>query len=207
MAGWAAGISAAISAALDIAGTTANIVNQQQVNKNNQHQLQIQQQLASQQVQAIVAQTEAYTKLNNPIERYRLAVDAGYGIDGASQFAGRSAPHIVGATAVGPLLQREQDAIRVPARPISGFTHVGGRQVTSRTQMMHDWLDGVQKPTLTRPRRLSTTSSVWSNSTQTTRLTGSSNASSTSEMVVSPSRPIMFNKGKTQFTWVPGSSA
>lgn len=200
------GINAAIQTALGIAGVTSQIVSNAQVNNNNTTITNLQQQLAVQQIESQKEQIEAYTKLNDPLTRYARAVQAGFGNDAASQFAGRSAPHIVGAVSVGPMLQRTQDAIHWQ-NPGQGFAHGSPRKTVSRTQLTHDWLAGIDRLSSSRPRRLSTTSSVWSNSTNSTRLSSSTGASSTSTMLVSDSRPIVFNKGKTQATWVPGSNA
>lgn len=200
------GINAAINTALGIAGVTSNIVNNSIATQNNMQIVNLQQQLAAQQIENQRHQIEAYIKLNDPVERYSRAVQAGYGHDAASQFAGRGAQHIVGAVSVGPMLQRTQDAINWQ-HPGQGFSHAAPRKTTSRTQLTQQWLNGIDKLSSQRPRRLSATSSVWSNSTGMTSLSSSTGKSSTSAMLVSESRPIVFNKGKTQATWVPGSTA
>lgn len=195
-------IGPAIGIGLQAAGTIADIVNQATVNNNNREQLNIQQQLAASQIQAINAQMAAYQKNIDPVARYERALQAGYGVDGAMQLAGRMAPHMVGGVAVGPMLQRTQDGLKTISLGYTGFQTGSKTKPVSKFSLTKQW---VESQSSHRPRVPSMSSSVWSSSTHSTSLP-STHASSTSGMIVSDSRPIVFRPGTTTQTWIPGSS-
>lgn len=193
-------IPGAIGVGLQVAGTIADIANQSIVNANNREQLNIQQQLAASQIAAIKTQMESYSQLNDPVKRFEQATRAGYGAESAALLAGRPTPHMIGGVAVGPMLQRTQDGLRSVSLGYQGFQAGGKTRPNSKYSLTKSWVEAQSR----RPGSFS--SSVFSNSTGSTRVSGSTR-SSTSAMIVSDARPVVFRPGTTAATWLPGSDA
>lgn len=205
---WAAGISAAIGAALDIASTVSNITTQQTTNAFNKEQMALNAQMNAQQIAAWKEQIESMKLMNSPSKRYEDAINAGYGPDGAAQLAGRTAPHMVGAMHMAPMLAHQESALMATRnRTQVGWSHAQPFRPISKSRITQAWLQSQDAKGL-RSRGSSMSSfSGFSRSTDSTVLSRGSNASSTSAMFVSDSRPIIHRPGRTVATWVPGSDA
>lgn len=189
------GIGLLVDATTGIANSASQVANAQTNRDLARQQLE----LAKQQVRANEQLVQGWANANNPAVRYREALDAGFDQQSAAMLAGRGTPRIVGMSALGPITVAEANGL-------------AGTQLASRASMLAAREKG--GPTLpSGPIRRGSTSSVWSNSTQSSWLSSASGntghwsvPSVGSLGTPSHPRPVVVVPGRTASVWTPSST-
>lgn len=186
------GVGLLVDATTGIANSASQVANAQ----TNRELAQQQMAIAQAQIRANEKLVEGWVMANDPGVRYKKAVEAGFDQQSAAMLAGRGAPRIVGMAALGPITVQEYNGLR-------------GTQLAGRAASL---VSPGRGPPSVGSRRHST-SSVWSDSTVDTWLSG---ASGTSGHWSVPSvgslgtpgnpRPVRVIAGSTQATWTPSST-
>lgn len=187
------GVGLLVDAVTGIANSASQVANAQTNRDLARQQLS----MAQAQIRANEKLLDGWVSANDPGVRYQKALEAGFDQESAAMLAGRGAPRIVGMAALGPISVQEYNGMR--------GTQLAGRAAALITPGRGPPSDGTL--------RRGSSSSVWSDSTVSTWLSG---ASGTSGHWSVPSvgslgtpgnpRPIRVVPGSTQATWSPSST-
>lgn len=209
MGTWTQGMIGLAGLTVDAVTGLGNLGVHAQNAQTNRELAQAQLALMSQNLQVSKTSLEAWKLANDPGQRYLAAVKAGLDPASAERLAGKGAPNIRGLVEMGPVTVREADGLRGTAMARgainNGMLFQKGAPGPYRQQAGRPFANALEAS-----RRLSFSSSVWSGSTASTRLTPSRSGSLSSLSSVSSvgsSRPVVVRPGATQYTWVPGSDA
>uniref|UniRef100_A0AAU7E3N8 Minor structural protein n=1 Tax=Mops bat calicivirus TaxID=3141891 RepID=A0AAU7E3N8_9CALI len=203
MGSWTQGVLASVGLATDLATNIGSLViNAQNADTNRK--------LAAAQMDAIQRNLELQKRaqdieltLANPTWRYNKAIEAGYDMTSAMQFAGRTAPRISGGVHLGPVKQLEVDGMARHRLANAGlaagqlFSHgaPGPRRQIQAGRPVYFHPDNLQDRVQNWVNRLPASSSgTWSsNSTQSTSLS--------SVFGVHPPRGVTIGHGGAHSVW------